>query len=314
MNNVVFFHEKFVIMNLGDKMEKLNQLTSLLAKDLQIEEILKELNCNRKQLLEYLKKLKAINHYFEYHVFDNKNTILTSNYDSNGTGVNIYSHKKILSAIAISDIHCGSKSERADLLDEVYNYAIENNIHIIFNLGDLIDGKNSKDPTQKQLEKLYQIYPYDPSITNIVLLGNHDYHSFYYDDYDISEDLFINRDDFIVTGYGLSYVALEKTLIGLHHDLSIVPNPTLYASAPIYLHGHSHYYKVTTGSSLKIMVPTLSNCLFFRKNTFPGFLKIDFYFNYDKIVKVNIQSKILLDKLITTSELDYSVPVLKKKK
>ena len=62
------------------------------------------------------------------------------------------------------------------------------------------------------------------------------------------------------------------------------------------------------------MVPTLSNCLFFRKNTFPGFLKIDFYFNYDKIVKVNIQSKILLDKLITTSELDYSVPVLKKKK
>ena len=58
MNNVVFFHEKFVIMNLGDKMEKLNQLTSLLAKDLPIEEILRELNCNRQQLLEYLKKLK----------------------------------------------------------------------------------------------------------------------------------------------------------------------------------------------------------------------------------------------------------------
>ena len=34
MNNVVFFYEKFVIMNLGDKMEKLNQLTSLLTKDL----------------------------------------------------------------------------------------------------------------------------------------------------------------------------------------------------------------------------------------------------------------------------------------
>lgn len=79
MNNVVFFHEKFVIMNLGDKMEKLNQLTSLLAKDLPIEEILRELNCNRQQLLEYLKKLKAINYYFEYHIFDNKKTILTSN-------------------------------------------------------------------------------------------------------------------------------------------------------------------------------------------------------------------------------------------
>lgn len=64
MNNVVFFYEKFVIMNLGDKMEKLNQLTSLLTKDLSIEEILRELNCNRQQLLEYLKKLKAINYYF----------------------------------------------------------------------------------------------------------------------------------------------------------------------------------------------------------------------------------------------------------
>ena len=144
MNNVVFFYEKFVIMNLGDKMEKLNQLTSLLTKDLSIEETLKKLNCNRQQLLEYLKKLKAINYYFEYHVFDNKKTILTSNYDSNGTGVNIYSNKKILSAIAISDTHCGSKFERVDLLDEVYNYATKNNIHIIFNLGDLIDGKNSK--------------------------------------------------------------------------------------------------------------------------------------------------------------------------
>lgn len=62
------------------------------------------------------------------------------------------------------------------------------------------------------------------------------------------------------------------------------------------------------------MVPTLSNHIFDYKNTFPGFLKIDFYFNYNKITKVNIQSKILLDRLITTSELDYSVPVLKKKK
>ena len=42
--------------------------------------------------------------------------------------------------ILISDLHFGSKFERVDLMNIVYDYAIKNNINLIVIGGDLIDG------------------------------------------------------------------------------------------------------------------------------------------------------------------------------
>ncbi|MBD9085530.1 metallophosphoesterase [bacterium] len=297
-------------------MGKLNELIFLLKQDIPLKELKQQLNMNNQELLEYMKMLKKIGYYYEYHIFDDGIANLSFNVDKNGTGFNIYSKKNKVSALAISDIHCGSDKERPDLLKEVYQYATENDIHLIFNLGDLIEGKKSEYSVDAQLEKLYQIYPYDSSIQNIVLLGNHDYHSLYYDHYDISENLFCNRDDFIITGYGLSLVSLNNVIIGLHHDLSIVKNPPQpNIMIPVHLYGHSHYYKTTsTLTNLSVHLPTLSDCIFLHKQTIPSFLKIDFYFKNNQMKKISIQNKAFADELITASEIEYSVPVLKKKK
>ena len=297
-------------------MEKLNDLIFLLKKDIPLKELKQQLNMDNKELLEYMKMLKKIGYYYEYHIFDDGTVNLSSNIDKNGAGFNIYPKDDVMSVLTISDIHCGSDKERPDLLKEVYQYAIENDIHLIFNLGDLIEGENCKYTTQQQLKRIYQIYPYDSHIQNVILLGNHDYHSLYYNHYDISENLFCNRDDFIITGYGLSLVSLNNVIMGLHHDLSIVKNPPQpNIMIPVHLYGHSHYYKAnSTINSLTLRVPTLSDCIFPNNKTIPSFLKIDFYFKNNQMKKINVKNKAFTDELITIGEIEYSVPVLKKKK
>ena len=107
-------------------MEKLNELISLLKKDVPLEELKKQLNFNNKELLGYMKMLKKIGYCYEYHLFSDGTLKLSSNIDQKGTGINLYSNENKLSILAISDIHCGSNLERPDILKQVYEYALEN--------------------------------------------------------------------------------------------------------------------------------------------------------------------------------------------
>ena len=83
-------------------------------------------------------------------------------------------------ALVISDIHLGGGFERLDLLDKIYDYCVKNGIHIIINCGDLIDGTFSLtekkiSSTLEQVDYLLKKYPFDKSILNFALLGDHDY-------------------------------------------------------------------------------------------------------------------------------------------
>ena len=67
-------------------------------------------------------------------------------------------------------------------MDRIYNYCISNNIHIIFFGGDLVDGtfgKNTRiDNIDEQLAYIMKKYPFDKSIINFGVLGDHDYSIF----------------------------------------------------------------------------------------------------------------------------------------
>ena len=86
-----------------------------------------------------------------------------------------------LRVIVLSDAHIGNSLQRLDVLDEVYNYCIKNNIHTIFNCGDLLNGLLEKSwgivikkDYEKQINMFLKSYPFDPSIINFSILGNHD--------------------------------------------------------------------------------------------------------------------------------------------
>ena len=47
--------------------------------------------------------------------------------------IQLISTQNTFRAIFISDLHCGNKKDRLDLLNDVYEYAIKHGIHIIVN-------------------------------------------------------------------------------------------------------------------------------------------------------------------------------------
>lgn len=297
-------------------MSMTERILKCISENKSVDEMKQKLNLSDKKLKLYLKFLKEMGNSTYSEVNSDGHLFYKINRTSNDNLIKIKPNKRQeIEMLVISDLHFGSGYERVDLLDKVYEYAIKNNIHIILNLGDLIHGRESKISTGNQVEKVIKEYPEDKTIKNIILLGNHDFHSLYYDGYDIAPYLFNERPDFINAGYGVGSIDVMTQQIGLYHDLSVTKNPIKRIDASILnLNGHSHYFKITTGSVLKVNVPTLSDFIFSNKETIPGFLKLKLEFHNGKVEKINIQNKVFLDSIITVGELKYSVPVLKKKK
>lgn len=266
-------------------------ILDMLEQDKTLFEIKQETNISNEELLLYLKDIK-------------KYKCLT---DRKSININAFSNTYNL--IVISDLHIGSNEERFDLLEKIYDYAINNNIKTIINLGDLVDGKTSKLNIDKQLDLLFKNYPYEENIKNIILLGNHDFHSLYYNNFDISNEIF-KRKDFINAGYGAGYIDIYNRYIGLFHNLSLLSVKRLEFYPFMNLYGHRHSYKINIGDELNIKVPTLSNLV--HDDSLPGFLDIKIIYE-GNIEKVIIKNMIFSSKLLTTNELEYNVPVLKKK-
>lgn len=197
--------------------------------------------------------------------------------------------------IAISDIHIGNVNSNIYYLKMVYEYASKNNISVILNCGDLIEGviSNSKrniDDLYEQIETLIKKYPYDKNINNFVIFGNHDFHSLYYNKLDMSKRISNARYDMIPIGYGKGIVNLKSDSILLEHDLSIVENPNIGQNCKISLIGHGHMMKTKYYDKLYISVPTLSNVSPDRTiDVIPGFLDLEIQF--EKIYFKNIKIK-----------------------
>lgn len=172
-----------------------------------------------------------------------------------------------LDFIVISDTHIGSRFENFDYLKRVYDYALSHGVKYIFHAGDLIEGcysnysrcKRKYMSISSQVNHIIEDYPYDRSIKNIILLGNHDAFPIVVDNYDIADTL-SNRDDFMLTGYRSSYLRLRDEYISLKHDISRMLNVVGDATVLLNFFGHSHQYRCLFDGKYAIFrVPTLAD-------------------------------------------------------
>ena len=172
-----------------------------------------------------------------------------------------------LDFIVISDTHIGSRFENFDYLKRVYDYALSHGVKYIFHAGDLIEGcysnysrcKRKYMSISSQVNHIIEDYPYDRSIKNIIILGNHDAFPIVVDNYDIADTL-SNRDDFMLTGYRSSYLRLRDEYISLKHDISRMLNVVGDATVLLNFFGHSHQYRCLFDGKYAIFrVPTLAD-------------------------------------------------------
>lgn len=174
---------------------------------------------------------------------------------------------KQMHVLAISDLHIGNELQRLDLLDLVFNYCVNNNIHIILCCGDVIDGTYSRGEQSisdviKQTETFIKKYPYDPNILTFSILGDHDFSALYRSDYDPMVKINKERHDIIISGYNFAKLEMMKANVVLHHNL--VENLRL-PTANILLHGHKHTYRTyisPQAKNLQINVPPLCDILY----------------------------------------------------
>ncbi|MBQ8193048.1 MAG: metallophosphoesterase [Bacilli bacterium] len=216
-----------------------------------------------------------------------------------------------LRVVVLSDAHIGNSLQRLDFLEKTYNYCINNNIHTIFNCGDLLNGLLSssrgsiiKKDYEKQINFFLKNYPFDSRIINFTILGNHD-RDFYNGGFDLKQLLNMKRFDIKVLGYEDSSIKIKNDKIRLIHPID--KNFGTFANnSKIIFRGHSHESKIkTVGGDNMICSYVPSSCdMFYRDGyAYPGMFDVIILFNTKGIInEITINSLIYIDKFVKVGE------------
>lgn len=279
--------------------KKIALTLSLIESGLSINEIQKELNINNIEFNKILKVIREAGYNYSKSFTSTGSIVIKLNKTLNFSdrkSVRINVKDRVLKAIFISDLHIGSFFEQPVLLKKVYEYAKTHDCHLIFNGGDLIDGEypdlpyQPKNPTvESQVKKVLRIYPYDPSIINFMLYGNHDYRSLIEKGFDVARYLEERRYDLISMGYGECIVHLQDDAIAITHDLKKMSKNVVPNNVSAVYRGHSH--KSKTRDNKIIYIPALSepDSSAYEFRPLAGFLEAEFIFFSKKIARINMK-------------------------
>jgi len=223
--------------------------------------------------------------------------------------------------ILTSDTHLGHIQDSLVCIDSMIEYCINNNIHIVFNLGDLFEGlypnrqKYAKFTTaEEQISYALKNYPYDKNILNFTLLGNHDSTFYTENGIDIKSIIQERRHDIIPVDYGYGSVNIGGVEFRLIHPLQDecekrISNKDMNDS--IILKGHSHKYKVNYDNrKLIINVPSLSEIKFGNQKPLPSMIDMELTLNNPTVSVEYLQQFIFINnKPIRVNEINYHIPI-----
>ncbi len=250
--------------------EKNKQIIDLVEKEYSLNVISNEVGLSNKQVHSRIVSLNRIGMNFERKFFLNGDVtyklVKKLPKKSNDNEVSIYtSHTDIVfRAMVISDLHFGNKNARLDAIAEIYNYCKLNNIHIILNAGDLIDGtygstKATYEDVSSQIDFMFRKHPFDKRILNFILLGNHDFSTLKNLGIDMNDFLNNRRPDLISLGYGRGIVNVKNEQLILKHYVPTYKQDADDTGKIIFL-GHNHEVpKLKTTENYCYSVGSLSN-------------------------------------------------------
>lgn len=169
--------------------------------------------------------------------------------------------------LLLSDTHLGSLGENLDYIREAFEYAVKEGIKYIYISGDLIEGtysnyercKEEYKSIQAQIDHVLNDFPYDKDIKVVILLGNHDLHSYISDNVDIYPYL-KDRNDFVLLGYKNGNIKVKNSFIEMRHEITKIINDVYPENPFLTLIGHSHQFRCSfTNDSIFLKAPTTSD-------------------------------------------------------
>ena len=313
----------FDILIIGSvKMNDINiKIIELINENKGLIEISNILNLSEKQIYVRIKQLinygyNLIPSYsYDSDIHYNLKKEQIHHIDNNRINITMHKSDNQFRCLVISDLHIGSIDADIKLIDTVYDYAIKNGINIILNCGDNIEGdyttyqKNLKD-VYSQVGHFIKKYPYDKSIKNFMIFGNHDYHSLHYDGLDISKVIKNSRYDIVPVGFGQGNVNVKNDNIILFHKLyeGFIP---VINSEKIVLSGHSHMMKTKLRDIFWIGIPTLSYKSNDKtKDVIPGFVDLTIDLENNRFEYAEAKHLIINPNVVQVSEVRGKVKTL----
>lgn len=307
------------------------KLLNLINEGKTVNEISEILKLSNKAIFCRLNMLRNAGYNFKRLYYSDGNIVYSNGadmawYNEKNNGVNLITKGNEIDAIVISDIHFGSKYEIEGIMDRIYNYCISNGIHIILFGGDLVDGTlgNVKriDNIDEQLAYIMKKYPFDKSIINFGVLGNHDYSIFKANSRDISL-LFSNyRHDIVPLGYYIGKLNIGNDLLTFchgskRHYLSKKKNDVItsndIASRKVVLLGHLHnsFSIVNYASNTLIKLPSLSG-LRDDDEFLPSAIRIRISLNNDIFSHILVNQLLIGEKIYSINEFNQDFASSKK--
>lgn len=293
--------------------DKNKQILELIKKDKSSAYIASELGISEKQVWMRLRQIVSSGYQIQNRYYSDasiKYSIKKDETIDTDTDIRICvpSGSKELRVIAISDTHIGNKGSDIDLIKRVYEYASNNDINIILNCGDLIEGDYTSDRkfidnVEDQVNYLIKYYPYDKNILNFAIVGNHDYHSLHYSGFDVIKRINTVRQDIVPTGYGLGTINIKADKLILKHELQSKNLPDIPEDANVVLVGHGHMMKTKLYEKLFICIPSLSHVSPDKtRENVPGFVDMKLSFDKKRVDYLELKHLILTPKVLEVSE------------
>jgi len=222
---------------------------------------------------------------------------------------------KEIKIVFLSDLHLSNEHERLDLLNQVYDFCAKENIHVIINGGDLIDGligpdKKKHNTYEKQIDYAIKNHPFDKNILNFICLGNHDYKALETTGQNLETALLNKRHDIVPLGYGYGKLNIKNDEIIVKHPKTPITK-SFQIDRGLIVTGHSHRSQSSViGNVVNMGLPSLSNLKNYTPNeefSLPGFVvgNINFYKGFFQTG--NFEQYIFLDKMYKVNEVNYEL-------
>ena len=281
----------------------------LLFKHNSIKQIAKELNISEKDVYVSIKEIISLGKQIvpEY-FYDSEIRYRKGKIEDKKIQILLNKNDKTFRCLVVSDLHIGNKNADINLMNYVYEYATKNSINNILNCGDLIEGtytsgtKSIKN-VEEQLQTIIEKHPYDKNINVFGILGNHDFHYYYYDNIDIANLLHNERYDINFIGYGKGLIKIAKENILLSHKIGKKNMPNITEPYRIQLIGHGHEMKTKAYDKYKLCIPTLSNVSTNNQITsIPGFIDLKIELEKNHFEFIESKHIIVLNKPIEVSK------------
>lgn len=306
------------------------KLLNLINEGKTVNEISETLKLSNKAIFCRLNMLRNAGYNFKRLYYSDGNIVYSNGsdmawYNERRNGTNLITNTNKIDAIVISDIHFGSNYEIEKIMDRIYNYCISNGIHIILFGGDLVDGTFGKSKRigniDEQLAYIMKKYPFDKSIINFGVLGDHDYSIFEANSRDISL-LFSNyRHDIVPLGYYVGKLNIGNDILTFYHGnkVNYTKNDDIIISnnnggRNIIFRGHTHRKLDISNlcSNTLIKLPSLSDLRDDDDEFLPSAIRIRISLNNDIFSNILVNQLLIGDKIYSINEFNQNFTSRKK--